>query len=151
MLSHDYPYNVAKTMPSAPSPSHHHKYIGAINLPFPVDWVVNVLPCFTHIKQGIMVFGHNLLVAFSLILFINQWGHWWWASDGERNKATTYDISNMSFLYQAKQVEIGIPWGTSNMTRQHNGCFSARPHPLTSFGGCPSAHSSVAQKVLVAR
>jgi hypothetical protein len=53
----------------------------------------------------------------------------------------------MSFV--AKEVEIGIPWGTSNMTRQHNGCngcFSARPHPLTSFGGCPSAHSSVAQK-----
>ena len=39
-------------MSSAPSPSHHHKYIGAINLPFPGKWVVNVLPCFTHIKLG---------------------------------------------------------------------------------------------------
>ena len=33
---HENTNTVNKTMPCAPSPSHHNKYIGGINFPFPV-------------------------------------------------------------------------------------------------------------------
>ena len=40
--------NVGQTTPCLPSPSHHHKFVGGINLPFPEKWVVYLWPCFTH-------------------------------------------------------------------------------------------------------
>jgi len=32
--------NVGQTTPCLPSPSHHHKFVGGINVPFPEKWVV---------------------------------------------------------------------------------------------------------------